>query len=135
MKKITLLTVFAISIALLISSCGGPGYTTNLSVSMADFSYTPKELKIPAGKEITLTAKNDGKVQHEFVIMKKGTKVTTPFDDDDEPNVYWEIEVEPGQSKTETFTAPPDSGDYEIVCGTPGHFEAGMEASMAVVTP
>jgi uncharacterized cupredoxin-like copper-binding protein len=133
MKRITFLAVFVICFALLLFSCSSQGYSTNLNISMADFSYTPKDLTIPAGKEITLSAKNDGKVKHEFVIMKKGTKVTAPFDDDDEPNVYWEVEVEPGESKTVTFTAPPDDGEYVVVCGTPGHFEAGMEAKLVVV--
>ena len=29
-----------------------------------------------------------------------------PFDEDDEDKVFWEIEAEPGETKSETFTAP-----------------------------
>jgi uncharacterized cupredoxin-like copper-binding protein len=134
MNKIILLLVVVLVSMLALSACG-PGYSTELKVSMADFTYTPADLKIPAGKEITLTVTNDGKVDHEFVIMKKGTSVTAPFNDDDEPNVYWEVEVKPGKTDTVKFTAPSDAGEYEIVCGTPAHFEAGMVAKLAVVNP
>ena len=134
MNKQFLLLV-AVLVSLFVLSACGAGYSTEIKVSMADFSYTPKDLKIPAGKVITLTATNNGLVDHEFVIMKKGTAVTTPFNDDDEPNVYWEVEVKPGKTETVTFTAPADAGEYQVVCGTPAHFEAGMVAKMAVVTP
>ena len=132
-KQFLLLVVVLISL-LALSACG-PGYSTEIKVSMADFSFSPKEMKIPAGKEITLIATNNGLVDHEFVIMKKATSVTVPFDDDDEPNVFWEVEVNPGKSKTVTFTAPADAGEYQVVCGTPAHLEAGMFAKLAVVNP
>jgi len=134
MKKLFFLLVLVLTCSLFLSACG-PGYATDLKVSMADFSYTPKDLKIPAGKEITLTATNNGLVDHEFVIMKKGTIVTAPFNDDDEPNVFWEVEVKPGKTETVKFTAPADAGEYQVVCGTPAHFEAGMVAKLMVVTP
>jgi uncharacterized cupredoxin-like copper-binding protein len=134
MKKITLLLVMVISFSFLLSACG-PKYATDINIKMADFSYTPKELIIPAGKQITLTATNDGKIGHEFVIMRKGSAVTVPFDADDEPNVFWEVEVEAGKTKTVTFTAPDEPGDYEVVCGIPAHFEAGMSAKLTVVKP
>ena len=133
MKKMFVLLVLALTCFLVLSACGS-GSSTELKVSMADFSYTPKDLKIAAGKEITLTATNNGLVDHEFVIMKKGTAVTAPFDADDEPNVYWEVEVKPGKTETVKFTAP-EAGEYQVVCGTPNHFEAGMVAKMVVVNP
>jgi len=134
MKKLILLLVIVLASSMLLSACGS-GASTSLKVTMNDFSYTPMEMKIPAGKEITLTATNDGKVDHEFVIMKKGTAVTTPFNDDDEPNVYWEVEVKPGKTETVTFTSPADVGEYQVVCGTPAHFEAGMVAKLVVMNP
>jgi hypothetical protein len=38
--------------------------------------------------------------------------VTPPFGEQDENKVFWEIEVEPGATKTETFTAPKAAGTY-----------------------
>ena len=31
--------------------------------------------------------------------------------------IFWEIEAGPGETKTETFTAPNEAGTYKVVCG------------------
>ena len=82
-----------------------------------------------------MTISNSGAVAHEYVIMKYGTTIGEDFGDEDEENIYWEVEVEPGDTQTVTFTAPSDIGEYQIVCGIEGHFMAGMEAKLFVVAP
>jgi uncharacterized cupredoxin-like copper-binding protein len=131
MKRI--LFVLVASFALALSACGGQKPTTTIDVVLTDFAFQPKEFVIPAGAEITVNAVNNGAVEHEFVIMKFGTTVGTDFGDEDEENIYWEIEVFPGQKGSGTFTAPSDLGDYQLVCGTPGHFIAGMIGKIIVV--
>ena len=133
MKKILL--VLVIAFALVLTACGASGPSSNLKINMTDFKYDPMATTIPAGKEITLKIKNDGAVQHEYVIMKLGQTAGDKFGDEDEGNIYWEVEAEPGESKTVTFTAPAEPGVYEIVCGTQGHLEAGMKGSLTVVAP
>jgi uncharacterized cupredoxin-like copper-binding protein len=133
MKKIQIAFLVAL-FALALTGCA-KNYDTKLSVDMTEFSFTPSEYSVPAGKEITLTLTNSGTVEHEFVIMKLGTEVSIPFDDNDEGNIYWEVEVEPGDGTTVTFTAPPDVGEYQIVCGTAGHAENNMIGKMTVVAP
>ena len=96
--------------------------------------FEPSEYAIPVGQEITLELSNNGAVEHEFVIMKFGTSVGDDFGDEDEDNIYWEAELEPGESGTFTFTAPSEPGEYQIVCGTEGHYVAGMVGSLVVVT-
>ncbi len=130
MKKYTLFTLLLVFSALL-SACGSS--LTSLNVKMTDFSYSPMQLSVAAGKEISLNITNDGKIKHEFVIMKSGQTVGDDFGPEDEENIYWEVEVEPGQSKQVSFTAPAAPGDYQVVCGTPGHFKAGMKMSLTVV--
>jgi plastocyanin len=57
------------------------------------------------------------------------------FTDADKANVFWgKDEIVPGQSVTDTFTAPSDPGDYQIVCGIAGHFEGSMVAKLIVVS-
>lgn len=133
MKKFSILFLFLLA-ALILSSCA-KNYDTELTVDMVEFAFTPAEYTIPAGKEITLNLTNSGTVEHEFVIMKFGQTVSIPFSDDDEGNIYWEHEVEPGKSETVTFTAPADLGEYQIVCGTAGHLENSMLGKMIVVAP
>jgi uncharacterized cupredoxin-like copper-binding protein len=116
--------------AMLLAACGPKPVT--LSVEMKDFAYTPNSYSIPAGREVTLELKNMGTLAHEFVIMKKGTQATLPFDDDDEGNIYWEKELEPGENATVAFTSPNEPGSYQVVCGTAGHLEQGMQANLEV---
>ena len=134
MKKHLLLAVFTLGFLLALSACGASGPTTNLKVDMVEFMFEPSEYAIPAGQEITLELSNNGAVEHEFVIMKFGTSVGDDFGDEDEENIYWEAELEPGESGSFTFTAPSEPGEYQIVCGTEGHYVAGMVGSLTVVS-
>ena len=131
MKKI--LFVLLLGLTLVLSACGGQGPSSTINVTMTDFMFQPAEFTIPAGKEITINATNNGAVVHEFVIMKFGQNVGETFGDEDEGNIYWEVEVNPGQSATATFTAPTDVGEYQLVCGTEGHLQAGMSGKITVV--
>lgn len=131
MKKF--LFVFALGLSLILSACGAAKPTTTITVSLTDFQFQPAKFVIPAGKEITLNATNTGAVVHNFVIMKAGTTAGEMFDDDDLPNVYWEVEIDPGGEAHVTFTAPSDPGDYQLVCRTKGHLAAGMTGTITVV--
>jgi uncharacterized cupredoxin-like copper-binding protein len=133
MKK--LLIVGTIITSLLLASCGGNSSkpSTKIDVTMTDFQFQPNAFTVPAGQEITLSAKNNGGVVHSFVIMNKGQSAGTEFTDADQPNVYWQLEIQPGGSADTTFAAPPDPGEYEIVCHVPGHLQAGMVGKLNVV--
>jgi uncharacterized cupredoxin-like copper-binding protein len=130
MRRIVLLVLALLLAATVASACSsGP----SINVTLTDFAYTPNTFTVPAGAQVTLHAKNSGTVEHEFAIMKKGTSVTPPFGDKDEGNIYWELdEIQPGETKSATFTAPTDPGDYEVVCGLAGHIENGMVATLTV---
>ena len=127
------LLALSLVLAFVLASCGGSGPSKNIDVTFAEFTFTPNAFTIPAGQEITLHAVNNGAVIHEFVIMKFGEAVGENFGDEDEGNIYWEVEVDPGQETTVTFTAPSDAGEYQIVCGTEGHYTAGMVGTLTVV--
>ncbi len=132
----TKVLVLSLVFTLLLASCGGAGGPSDkINVTMTDFHYTPDSFIIPAGQTITVHIRNDGAVLHEFVLMKPGLTIGETFGPEDEENIYWEVEVDPGQSKTETFTAPTEPGDYQVVCGTEGHFAAGMVGSLKIVEP
>ena len=133
MKKILIILTLAFSLAL--SSCGAASKSgsTKLDVTLTDFQFSPNQFTVPAGKEISLNVSNTGAVVHNFVIMKLGTTAGDTFDAQDQPNVYWEVELQPGSSTDTTFTAPTDAGEYQVVCRTPGHLAAGMIAKLTVV--
>lgn len=132
MKKVSLFIVLILS-ALAFTACRQGGPSNKIDVVMTDFHYTPDAFTIPAGQEITINATNNGAVVHQFAIMKYGTKITENFEDKDRQNVYWMIELQPGDQTSTTFTAPSQPGEYQIVCGTPGHFISGMVGKLTVV--
>ena len=124
----------ALLFSLLLVSCGGAGgASTTIDVKMTDFQFQPNQFTIPAGEEITLNSSNNGAVVHNFVIMKLGTTAGDFFDEEDLPNVYWEVELLPGASINTSFTAPSEPGEYEVVCRTEGHIVSGMTAKLTVV--
>lgn len=129
-KKLLLILLLT---ALIVSACGGQKEpSTRISVDMTDFAFTPNQYKVPAGQEITLQVAHDGLVTHEFIIMKYGTEVGEHFNEEDRPNIYWQIDVQPGESNSFTFQAPDQPGTYQVVCGMAGHVEAGMVGKLEV---
>lgn len=122
---IVLIGVFALS------ACGASG-PEKISVTTTDFKFEPTSWTVSAGNEVELTLTNDGTLEHEWVIIKQGMEVTIPFDEDDEDKVYWEMEAQPGETNTETFTAPSEAGTYTVVCGIPAHLEQGMTGTLIV---
>jgi plastocyanin len=130
-KKI--LALCLVFVFLLASCGGGSAASSTINVEFTEFHYTPDTFTIPAGQEITLNGTNNGAVVHEFIIMKLGTSVGDDFGPEDAPNIYWQVSVDPGQKKTVTFTAPADAGEYQVFCGTKGHYAAGMIGKLIVV--
>jgi len=133
MKKYFILALVLLVMLLVLSACGAGGPSTTINVTMTDFHFEPMEFTVPAGQEITVNATNNGAVEHEFVIFKFGQTAGEKFGDEDEENIYWEVEVQPGQSSTSSFTAPTEPGEYYVTCGIEGHLEAGMNGNLIVV--
>jgi len=135
MKKALSFIFAALFLSGVLAACGGPtGPSTSLDVTMTDFAFSPNTFTVPAGEQISFSATNNGAVTHSFIIMKSGFQVTGHFTDTDKPNIFWEVEqIAPGQSVREMFTSPDDPGQYQIICGEAGHFEAGMVAKLIVV--
>ena len=132
MKRFFMLA--AVLFSLLLAGCGGAGGVSNtIDVTMTDFQFQPNQFTVPAGQEISFTSANNGAVVHNFVIMKLGTSAGDSFDNEDVPNVYWEVELVPGGSTETTFTAPSEPGEYQVVCRTEGHIVSGMTAKLIVV--
>ncbi len=136
MKQYSRTMALAVAATLILTACAGSpsGPSTSINVTMTDFSFSPNSFTVPAGKQISFSATNNGAVAHSFIIMQLGHDVQAHFNQSDQANVFWEQqEVQPGSSAQATFTAPTAPGTYQIVCGNAGHFEAGMVAKLIVV--
>ncbi len=129
-----MLLILTLLLLFTLTACGGAkSATTSLNVTLTDFTFTPNQFTVPAGKEITLDISNTGAVVHNFIIMNLGQTAGTEFTSEDDPNVYWKLELAGGGSTSTSFTAPSEPGEYEVVCSTPGHLQAGMIAKLIVV--
>jgi uncharacterized cupredoxin-like copper-binding protein len=135
MKKPPVIAILPGLLAIALAACGGAsGPSTSIKVTMTDFAFSPNAFTVPAGQEISLEITNNGAVTHSFIIMQAGHQVEDHFTDADKANMYWEASpIPPGESVKTTFTSPGEPGEYQVVCGIAGHFEAGMAAKLNVV--
>jgi uncharacterized cupredoxin-like copper-binding protein len=138
MKRAQLSGLLAIPLVFGVVACGSDddgGSSTEIDASMQEFEFTPTDWTVAADEEISITLENNGSVEHEWVILQPGVEIESEADLPETEEelladfVYWEDEVEPGDSKALTFTAPP-AGTYQVICAIPDHFDAGMEGTL-----
>ena len=103
-----------------------------IHVTTVEFRFTPDAWTVYAGRPVKITITNNGYASHQWILLKHPNPTEQPSEDDIEDEAFWEIEVQPGETMTETFTAPSEPGDYPVVCSLPGHLERGMEATLVV---
>src|SRR5688500_7504207 len=118
--------------ALALSSCARSGPSNRIRFTMTDFAFTPNEFTIPAGEEITIRATHNGTVEHNFILMKSATDAGDMYDEEDKGNIFFDVDLQPGESKTVTFTAPEQPGTYQVICGMVGHLQSGMIGKLIV---
>ena len=131
MSKI-FLSFLTMVLVLVVSACGNSGPSTKLSFTVTDFAFSPEEFVVPMGEEVTLHITDNGTMEHSLVIMKYATDAGEMFDEADQDNVFWEIDLQPGDSETAVFIAPKQPGTYQIICGMPGHLQSGMIGKLIV---
>ncbi len=131
MKKSILVVVVLVLASVLLAACGGGGSSSGgnkISSTMTDFMFEPTTWTVPAGAQVTLTLKNEGAVEHTWVLV--ASPVTPPAGED--TDVLFEAKVDPGETKDFTFTAPTTPGEYQVICDVAGHLEAGMQGKLVV---
>jgi len=115
---------FVLLAAVGLTACGGGGGQPGGGGAPAggapagQVSVSEKEwaIEIPqqiASGSVTFNVKNDGAVEHNFVIQEANVRLDG---------------IQPGQAKTLTVTLKP--GTYTVVCDIPGHAEAGMKVTV-----
>lgn len=80
-----------------------------VEVVARDLSFSPTEIKVPAGTTVNLLLVNDGDLPHDITIPALGFRVVAL----------------PGARASASLTA--SLGEYEFFCSVPGHRDAGME--------
>jgi outer membrane protein assembly factor BamB len=88
---------------------------SEMTVTAIDIEFVETELSIPADTDVVVTVKNDGALQHDFVIAE--LNIQSPL-------------LNSGESAQVTINAP--AGEYEYICSVPGHAQAGMIGILTV---
>ena len=86
-----------------------------------------------AAGSVTFTAKNDGTIKHEMVVLKTdGTALTINSDGEvSESTTAGEIGDIP-VGKTASVTLDLKAGQYELVCNIKDHYKMGMHTAFTV---
>ena len=129
MKKILFVAMFVLTLTL--TACGSNKVTLNVTAS--DKGYDSTTYTVPAGAQVTVNMTNNGAAAHVFAVLQLGEHVTPPYAGNrDENKILWELVAPAGTTKSDTFTAPTEPGEYDIICRVPGHIELGMVATLIV---
>jgi len=91
-----------------------PGATA-IRVVARDFSLSPSELEIPAGRTVNVTLVNEGDLFHDITIPALGFGLSASSD-----------------TSASGALTPPNPGRYEFFCSVHGHREAGMSGTLVV---
>jgi uncharacterized cupredoxin-like copper-binding protein len=128
-----------IAAGILLAACGAPsGPSTEIEVLETEFAYSPKALTVPVNQPVTITLRNQGAIEHDFVVDQ--IPVTDVVAEESGMGGHemggedYDLHAltAPGSASTLTFTAT-EPGEYKVFCTIAGHLEAGMEASLTVV--
>ncbi|MGI8708936.1 MAG: cupredoxin domain-containing protein [Actinomycetota bacterium] len=110
--------------------------TREIAVLMGEQFFDPDHITVNAGETVRFVFTNEGEVPHEAVIgdmeaqMDHEAEMAKHMEEDEgaEPG---EVEVEPGETASLEYTFS-DPGTFLIGCHEPGHWDAGMKATIGV---
>jgi plastocyanin len=128
--------------AVILSACGGGGGGggggSALSVTAQDtLKFEPATLSAKAGADTTVTFKNAGAQQHNWVLTSTADadKVATEAaakagDATGISGVLASGKLLAGGGNEEVKFTAPAAGSYTYICTVPGHYQAGMKGTL-----
>ncbi len=145
----------ALLLAGTLAACGGDDSSGSpasdgetVEVVMRDNEFDPATITVAAGAEVTFRFRNEGKLRHEGLIgsadvqEEHAADMAEGSDDHDDGEEAMDgmdhdeseapaVTVEPGATGeiTHRFT---EAGEVLIGCHEPGHYQAGMKATVEV---
>lgn len=107
-----------------------------IRVDMADtMRFTPDRIEVKRGETVSFVVRNAGKAMHEFVIgtlpaLNEHAELMKKYPGMEHDAPYM-AHVEPGRTQRIHWTFN-EAGTYHAGCLLPGHWEAGMKATITV---
>ena len=117
-----------------------PAGAREVTIAMQDISFDPTVIDVTAGETIHFVFTNTGKIRHEAVIgdLDRQSEHEMEMMASMAPNASHmemaeegEISLDPGATGTLAFTFD-QAGTFYIGCHEPGHYAAGMVATVNV---
>lgn len=125
------------------ASFGQPGLAKNVTrtvaIALTDaMRFTPSSMSVRRGETVRFRLTNGGKLPHEFVLGTKQELDEHAAMMRQMPDMVHtdanSARLAPGQS-AEIVWQFSTSGTFLYACLVPGHWEAGMQGSVAVIAP
>src|SRR5690349_11215519 len=91
-----------------------------ITVTATDYSFSPRELRVTAGRPLSLTVVNNGKETHGLRITLSYGEVPLPMN------------VPPGEKVTTVIDTLGEPGTYRIYCPVDDHEHKGMTGTIVV---
>jgi uncharacterized cupredoxin-like copper-binding protein len=140
-----LLTALPVAVLLMAGACGNSAHQgghadssskgdRTVEVEMQDFAFSPSSFQVKKGETVTFRFNNPTTLLHEAVIgdeayqAEQKKAMAEHGAHDKEAKV---VEVAAGKTGELTYTFAKD-GTLLIGCHQPGHYEAGMKATVTV---
>jgi uncharacterized cupredoxin-like copper-binding protein len=108
-----------------------------IEVAMTDeLRFEPAEFTVRAGETVRFEVTNTGAILHDFFLGDEAEQAEHEDEmggmsgmGEDGPT---SLSVEPGETKTLEYTFSDDAGELLIGCHEPGHYDAGMVATVTI---
>ena len=109
-----------------------------VEIEMVDIAFELSDLEVAAGETVRFVFTNEGEVAHDAFIGDAAAQDDHAADmADDHGGGHGDgdsdaVTVEPGESAEITHTFSADDDELLIGCHQPGHYDAGMVATIHV---
>ncbi|HSK87651.1 MAG TPA: cupredoxin domain-containing protein [Anaerolineales bacterium] len=138
LKKILLSVVSLIVLSACSAQQAKP--STDVTVEMTDFAYSPSSITVPVDQPVTFTIKNTGNIEHDFVVEEIDATSTLVMDSGSETHhahgeeQNYDLHVSAGTGEESVFQLTIiDPGTYKVFCSVEGHEAAGMVGELIVL--
>ena len=115
-----------LALALLALAAPGAAQTPVQTIHLYSFGYTPKVIRLAAGKPVTLTFANRSGDRHDFTARSFFSRARIVGGN----AAGGEIELKGGESRS--ITLVPVRGRYKVHCGHFMHKQFGMTGTILV---
>lgn len=142
-----------IAMGLMLGACSGaPNYAELpndagrvIRIDMSDFAFLPATISVKPGERVTLSFRNVGGQEHEFMagtgaMAGKGfmtdwlaqAKTDSTAGAHDAGHTGDGLRIAPKGATNITLVVPPQVGEFEFACFVVGHYESGMKGTLIV---